>query len=155
MIIFEICDGICYSFILAYFAAHDDKDIFWLTETLLDFFLLWTTGTGIWPYEALKGEEYGHSVQMLAWNAKFQAQRVKVSCPAFHSISAWAHCSTQKSKCWPKVLVCFMMTALQLTVMFTQKTEPCVFKHQLRLYKMDFEESALPSIWHKSLWWYL
>ena len=25
----EICDGICYSFILAYFAAHDDKDILW------------------------------------------------------------------------------------------------------------------------------
>ena len=37
MVIFEICDGICYSFILAYFAAHDDKDIFWLTETLFGF----------------------------------------------------------------------------------------------------------------------
>ena len=29
----------------------------------------------------------GHSVQMLAWNVKFWAQRVKVSCPTFHSIS--------------------------------------------------------------------
>ena len=29
MVIFEICDGIYYSFILAYFATHDDKDILW------------------------------------------------------------------------------------------------------------------------------
>ena len=29
----------------------------------------------------------GHSVQMLAWNVKFRAQRVKVSHPTFHSIS--------------------------------------------------------------------
>ena len=29
MVIFEICDGFCYSFILAYFAADDDKDILW------------------------------------------------------------------------------------------------------------------------------
>ena len=28
-VIFEICDGICYSFILAYFAAHDEKAILW------------------------------------------------------------------------------------------------------------------------------
>ena len=28
----------------------------------------------------------GHSVQMLAWNVKFWAQRVKVLCPTFHSI---------------------------------------------------------------------
>ena len=37
MVIFEICDGICYSFILAHFAAHDDKDISWLHKTLLGF----------------------------------------------------------------------------------------------------------------------
>ena len=37
MVIFEICDSICYSYILAYFAAHDDKDIFWSTKKLLGF----------------------------------------------------------------------------------------------------------------------
>ena len=37
MVVFEISDGICYSFILAYFAAHDDKDIFWFTKTLFGF----------------------------------------------------------------------------------------------------------------------
>ena len=29
MVIFEIYDSFWYSFILAYFAAHDDKDILW------------------------------------------------------------------------------------------------------------------------------
>ena len=41
----------------------------------------------------------GHSMQMLAWDVKFWAQRVKVSCLTFHSISVSVHCSTQKSKC--------------------------------------------------------
>ena len=37
MVNLEMCDGICYSFILAYFAAHDDKDIFWLAERSFGF----------------------------------------------------------------------------------------------------------------------
>ena len=45
---------------------------------------------------------YSVQIQMLVWNVKFQAQRVKVLCPTFHSISVLAHCSTQKSKCLKK-----------------------------------------------------
>ena len=101
MVIFEICDTVCYLCILAYFAAHDDTDnvirrIFsGYLRYYLDFFFLWTTGTSMRHY---RGEKYGHSVQILAWNVKFWAQRVKVLCPTLHSISVCAHCST-KSKC--------------------------------------------------------
>ena len=95
----------------------------------LDLFFGWSMGT-VWGTRGVRSMD-GHSVQMLAWNVKFWAQRVKVLCPTFHSKSVSAHCSTQKSICWQKVLVRFMMTTLQLTVMFTQKAEsfrvPCFF----------------------------
>ena len=57
MLIFEICGSICCSFILAYFAARDNKDIFWLTKTF-EFF----TVRNIWqnladlPNENRSGE---------------------------------------------------------------------------------------------------
>ena len=51
-------------------------------------------------------------MQMLAWNVKFRAQRVKVLCPTFHSISVSAHCSTKSEHADKKFLVHFMMTAL-------------------------------------------
>ena len=43
-------------------------------------------GTGMRHIRGVRSMD-GHSVQMWAWNAKFWAQRVKVSCPTLHSIS--------------------------------------------------------------------
>ena len=104
-VIFKICDSFWYSYILAYFAANDDKDIF------LHLLLRWNHNITIFCMGTrdIRGVRSmdGDSVQMLAWNGKFQAQRVKVSCLTLHSISVWAHCSTQKSKCREKVLVHF------------------------------------------------
>ena len=109
-------------------------------------------------------------MQMLAWNVKFWAQRMKVSCPTFHSISVCAHCST-KSECRQKVfgppyddcsstdshvymksrgfrvpcfwIYCEEKVLLELSITLCIQTSTLIVK-------MDFEESALASLWHKS-----
>ena len=126
--------------ILLLIMAHDDKDIFWSTKKLLGFIfwveygywqtVLWDSLVPVWGIRGVRSMD-GHSVQMLAWNIKFWAQRVKVLYPTFHSISVWAHYSTPKSKWWQKKFWSTLWWPLRLTVMFTWKAEsfrvPCFF----------------------------
>ena len=111
-----------------------------------------------------------NSVQMVEWNVKFQAQRVKGFSAWLYILYQFVHIAAKSQNADKKFFVGFMMTALWLTVMFTWKEEgirascfghivrkrysenplsDCVFKHQLGL-ENEFWTSALPSLWHES-----
>ena len=115
--------------ILVYFAAHDDKDILWLTKTL--FGLIFPVDYWYW-YEAIEGWEVW---TFCANVGKFWAQRVKGFRAWLFILYQFVHITAESQNADKKFFVQFMMTALWLTVMFRWKEEglrvPC-FGHILR-----------------------
>ena len=123
--IFKICDGIWYEYILAYFAAHDDKDIFLLTKTLFGF--LFPVNYQYW-YEASEMWEVWTLCTNVGIECKVLGTEGEGSVPNF-SFYISLHIAAQSQNAGKNFLVCFMMTTLQLTVMFAWKEEglrmPC------------------------------